>query len=93
METKTVRRNTLRKMLEQGKLVLCAYQHSSECSYENQRDLCERVHVAKDNSDRLTGVFNISAWEFKTSYGGAYLTGDGKYHLYTSLNSYTFQHA
>lgn len=93
MESKTVRRNTLRKMIEKGELVLCAYQHSSECSYDNKRDLCERVHVAKDRGDYLTGVFNIPEWHFKASYGGAYVTDDGRYHLYTSIDSYTFQHA
>lgn len=93
MGSKTVRRNVLRKMIEQGKLVLCAYQHSSECSYDNQHGLCEPVHVAKDRDDFITGVFNIPGWHFKSSYGGAYLTDDGKYHLYTSIDSYTFQAA
>lgn len=90
MDIKTIRRPTLAKMLTSGKLKISRAQHCSECEYKKEENMNLPVRVYGDTESPAVGFYNIAAREFKSCYGGAYLTEEGEYHLYTAVDHYVF---
>lgn len=87
------RRDTLKRMIQAGKVVLTHYRYCSDSTYEDKPVANEKCNVYSDAKDAISGVWNIPARVFSGSYGGVYVLDDGSINLYTGSETFTFKAA
>ena len=90
---KKPRRDTLKKMIQAGKVVLTHYRLITDDRYEDAPVANEKCHVYTDSKDAIPGIWNIHTRVFSGAYGGVFVSDDGSINLYTGCETYTFKQA